>query len=85
MLVANGYNVVYRGNDVMLSTAGEVAPLTYVGDECYLKVLINNDTDRRVGRMSRMPAVLGSMLEPGERRKENRASVNDIHQDTQRF
>ena len=28
----------------MLSTAGgEVAPLTYVGDECYLKVLVNNE------------------------------------------
>ena len=44
MLVANGNSVVKRGNDVMLSTAGgEVAPLTCVGDECYLKVLINNE------------------------------------------
>ena len=32
-----------------------------------------------------MPAELGSMLEPGERGKENHASVNDNHQDTQRF
>ena len=46
MLVANGNSVVYKGDDVMLSTAGgEVAPLTYVGDECYLKVLINNSTE----------------------------------------
>ena len=51
MLVANGNSVVKRGNDVMLSTAGEVAPLTYVEDECYLKVLINteNANARQVG------------------------------------
>ena len=35
--------------------------------------------------MSRMPAELGSMLEPGERGKENHASVNNNHQDTQSF
>ena len=40
---------------------------------------------RRVGRMSRMPSELGSMLEPGERGKENHARVNNHHQDTQRF
>ena len=42
MLVANGYGVVYRGEDAMLITAeGETAPLTSVGDDWYLKVLIN--------------------------------------------
>ena len=46
MLVANGNRVVHCGEDVMLSTAGgEVAPLTYVGDECCLKVLINNSIE----------------------------------------
>ena len=38
-----------------------------------------------MGRMSRMPSELGSMLEPGERGKENHARVNNHHQDTQRF
>ena len=73
----------------MLSTvAGEVVPLTSDGDGWYLKVLINNENVfiriDVLGRMSRMPAELGSMLEPGERGKENHASVNDNHQDTQR-
>ena len=89
VLVANGHKLVNRGEDTMLSTAaGEVVPLTSDGDGWYLKVLINNEDvrmDRRVGRMSRMPAELGSMLERGERGKENHASVNNNHQDTQRF
>ena len=42
-------------------------------------------TDRRVGRMSRMPAELGSMREPRARGKENHVGVNNNHQDTQRF
>ena len=46
MLVANGNTVVYRGEDVMLITAeGETAPLTSVGDDWYLKVLINNSIE----------------------------------------
>ena len=90
MLVANGHRLVYRGEDTMLSTAaGEIVPLTSDGDDWYLKVLINNEkrihTDRRVGRMSRMPSELDSMPEPEERGKENHARVNNHHQDTQRF
>ena len=74
----------------MLSTAaGEVVPLTSDGDDWYLKVLVNNENVfiriDGVGRMSRMPSELGSMLEPGERGKENHASVNNNHQDMQRF
>ena len=43
MLVANGNRVVHTGEDAMLITAeGETAPLTSVGDDWYLKVLINN-------------------------------------------
>ena len=75
---------------MMLSTAaGEIVPLTSDGDDWYLKVLTNSQNvytrDRHVGRMSRMPSELGSMLEPGERGKENHARVNNHHQDTQRF
>ena len=70
MLVANGHRLVYRGEDTMLSTAaGEIVPLTSDGDDWYLKVLINKwkrvRTDWRVGRMSRVPSELGSLLEPG--------------------
>ena len=83
MLVANGHRLVYRGEDTILSTAaGEVVPLTSDGDDWYLKVLINNEN--RVGRMSRMPAELGSTLEPRERGEENHTSANSNHQDTQR-
>ena len=65
----------------MLSmAAGEVVPLTSDGDDWYLKVLINNENV-----FIRIDAELGSMLEPGERGKENHASVNNNHQDTQRF
>ena len=81
-------NLVNRGEDAILSTAaGEVVTLTSDGDGWYLKVLINKrvHSDRRVGCMSRMPAEMGSMLERGERGKENHASVNNNHQDTQRF
>ena len=46
MLVANGNRVVFRGEDAMLITAeGETAPLTSVGDDWYLKVLINNSNE----------------------------------------
>ena len=89
MLVANGHILLNRGEDMVLSTAaGEVVALTSDGDDWYLKVLINNENvfiriDVWVA-CPRMPAVLGSMLEPGERGKENHASVNN-HQDTQRF
>ena len=41
--------------------------------------------DGRVGRMSRMPAELGSMVEFGKRGKEDHASVNNNHQDMHRF
>ena len=90
MLVATGHRLEDRGEEPMLSTvAGEVVPLTSGGDDWYLNVLINNENvfiRRNVwGRMSRMPAELGSMLEPGERGKENHARVNDNHQDTQRL
>ena len=44
MLVANGNRVVHRGEEAMLITAkGEIAPLTSVEDDWYLKVLINNE------------------------------------------
>ena len=43
MLVANGNRVVFRGEVAMLITAeGETAPLMNVGNDWYLKVLINN-------------------------------------------
>ena len=79
MLVANGHRLVFRGEDTMLSTAaGEIAPLTSEGDDRYLKVLINKwervHTDWRVGRMSRMPSELGSMLEPEAWKGEPRQS-----------
>ena len=80
MLVANGLRLVYKGEDTMLSTAaGEVVPFTSDGDDRYLKVLINNEN------VFIMPTELGSMLQPGERGKENHARVNTNHQDTQRF
>ena len=42
----NSNSVKKKGNNVNLSTTGgEVAPLTYVRDECYQKVLINNSVE----------------------------------------
>ena len=61
------------------TAAGEVVPLTSDGDDWYLKVLINNENVFiRIGVWAACHecSVLGSMLEPGERGKENHASVD---------
>ena len=54
-------------------------------DDCEECVVAMHIPPISVGRMSPMPAELGSMLEPGEREKENHANVNNNHQDTRRF
>ena len=72
----------------MLSTAaGEVVLLTSDGDDWYLKVLINNENVFiRIDVWAAChECATSSTLELGERGKENHASVNDNHQDTQRF
>ena len=90
MLAAIGHRLVCRGEDTMLSTAaGEVVPLTSDGDDWYLEVLINNENVFiRIdvwAAYHECPPSWVSMLEPGERGKENHTSVNNNHQDTQRF
>ena len=46
MLVAKGDKVVFRGEDaVLITVAGETAPLTSVEDVWHLKVLINNSNE----------------------------------------
>ena len=46
MLVANGNEVVFRGDNAKLITAkGETAPLTSIENDWYLKVLINNSDE----------------------------------------
>ena len=46
MLVANGNNVVFRGEDATLMTAkGETAPLMNAGDDWYLKCKDNTSND----------------------------------------
>ena len=74
----------------MLSTAArEVVPLTSDGDDWYLKVLINNENVFiRIdvwAACHECPPSWVRCLSPGESGKENHASVNNNHQDTQRF
>ena len=90
MLVANGHRLVYRGEDTMLSTATrEVVPLTSDGDDWYLKVLINKESVFiRIdvwAACHECPPSWVRCWSPGESGKENHASVNNNHQDTQRF
>ena len=64
----------------MLSTAGgEVAPLTYDGDECYLKLLVNNSIEfKRVDVWTPCHVCPTRWVRSsGELGKENHVNVND--------
>ena len=67
----------------MLSTAAtEVVPLASDGDDWYQNLLINNEN---VFVRMDVWAACHECLPSWERGEENHASVNDDHQDTQRF